>query len=159
MNAENFVAIAELESVSVYVAEGITDAGTFSVIDTDLVPISVLPEYVSQYSVPTAAVAFGTWFASVSAGVQLTEVFAVFVMIVPEAEPTVYRSVCVNVEDAGLSVMVEAVPIVRVPTEGVVARGIVGRETVADPLSILIEDEKETSPVHASVMLFVPSAL
>ena len=60
MNAENFVAIAELESVSVYVAEGITDAGTFSVIDTDLVPISVLPEYVSQYSVPTAVVAFGT---------------------------------------------------------------------------------------------------
>lgn len=57
MNAENFVAIAELESVSVYVAEGITDAGTFSVIDTDFVPISVLPEYVSQYSVPTAAVA------------------------------------------------------------------------------------------------------
>ena len=60
MNAENFVAIAELESVSVYVAEGITDVGTFSVIDTDLVPISVLPEYVSQYSVPTAVVAFGT---------------------------------------------------------------------------------------------------
>ena len=60
MNAENFVAIAELESVSVYVAEGITDAGTFSVIDTDFVPISVLPEYVSQYSVPTAVVAFGT---------------------------------------------------------------------------------------------------
>ena len=60
MNAENFAAIAELESVSVYVAEGITDAGTFSVIDTDLVPLSVLPEYVSQYSVPTAVVAFGT---------------------------------------------------------------------------------------------------
>jgi hypothetical protein len=97
--------------------------------------------------------------ASVSAGVQLTEVFAVFVMIVPEAEPTVYRSVWVKVEDAGLSVIVEAVPIVRVPTEGVVARGIVGRETVADPFSILIDDEKETSPVHASVTLFVPSAL
>ena len=159
MNAENFVAIAELESVSVYVAEGITDAGTFSVIDTDLVPISVLPEYVSQYSVPTAAVAFGTWLASVNAGVQLTEVFAVFVMIVPESEPTWYRSVWVNVEDAGLSVMVEAVPIVRVPTEGVVDLGIVGSEIVADPVMTPIDVEKEQSPDHASVTLFVPSAL
>ena len=159
MNAENFVAIAELESVSVYVAEGITDAGTFSVTDTDLVPISVLPEYVSQYSVPTAAVAFGTWLASVSAGVQLTEVFAVFVMIVPEAEPTAYRSVCVNVDDAGFSVMVDALPIVRVPTDGVVDLGIVGSEIVADPVMTPIDEEKEQSPDHASVKLFVPSAL
>ena len=97
--------------------------------------------------------------ASVNAGVQLTEVFAVFVMIVPEAEPTVYRSVCVNVEDAGLRVMVDAVPIVRVPTEGVVARGIVGSEIVADPVITPIDEEKEQSPDHASVTLFVPSAL
>ena len=97
--------------------------------------------------------------ASVNAGVQLTEVFAVFVMIVPEAEPTVYRGVCVNVEDAGLSVMVDAVPIVRVPTEGVVARGIVGSEIVADPVITPIDEEKEQSPDHASVTLFVPSAL
>ena len=60
MNAENFAAIAEFESVSVYVADGTTEDGTFSVIDTDFVPIMVLPEYVSQYSVPTALVAFGT---------------------------------------------------------------------------------------------------
>ena len=60
MNAENFVAMAELESARVYVADGTTDDGTFSVIETDFVPTSVLPDYVSQYSVPTAAVAFGT---------------------------------------------------------------------------------------------------
>ena len=60
INAENFAAIAEFESVSVYVADGTTEDGTFSVIDTDFVPIMVLPEYVSQYSVPTALVAFGT---------------------------------------------------------------------------------------------------
>ena len=52
--------MAELESARVYVADGTTDDGTFSVIETDFVPTSVLPEYVSQYSVPTAAVAFGT---------------------------------------------------------------------------------------------------
>ena len=44
MNAENFAAIAEFESVSVYVAFGTTDDGIFSVIDTDFVPISVVPE-------------------------------------------------------------------------------------------------------------------
>ena len=93
MNAENLAAIPEFESVSVYVADGTTDEGTFNVIETDFVPINVLPEYVSQYSVPTAFVAFGTWFASVSAGVQLTEVFDVLVTIVPDAEPTVYLKV------------------------------------------------------------------
>ena len=93
MNAENLAAIAELESVNVYVADGTTDDGIFKVIDTDFVPIFVLPEYVSQYSVPTALVAFGAWFASVSAGVQLTEVFAVFVAIVPVSEPTSYLKV------------------------------------------------------------------
>ena len=97
--------------------------------------------------------------ASVNAGVQLTEVFAVFVMIVPEAEPTWYRSVCVNVEEAGFSVMVDAVPIVRVPTDGVVDLGIVGSEIVADPVITPIDEEKEQSPDHASVTLFVPSAL
>ena len=44
MNAENFAAIAEFESVSVYVALGTTDDGISSVIDTDFVPISVVPE-------------------------------------------------------------------------------------------------------------------
>ena len=55
--------------------------------------------------------------------------------------------------------MVDAVPIVRVPTEGVVARGIVGSEIVADPVITPIDEEKEQSPDHASVTLFVPSAL
>ena len=97
--------------------------------------------------------------ASVSAGVQLTEVLAVFVMIVPDADPTWYRRVCVNEDDAGLSVIVEAELIVSVPTDGVVALGIVGSEIVADPVMTPIDEEKEQSPDHASVTLFVPSAL
>jgi hypothetical protein len=64
----------------------------------------------------------------------------------------------VNEDDAGLSVIVEALPIVSVPTDGVVALGIVGSEIVAEPVSIPTDPENETSPVHASVMLFVPSA-
>ncbi len=113
----------------------------------------------SQYNVPTAFVAFGAWFASVSAGVQLTEVFAVFVAIVPDAEPTAYLKVWVKEDDAGLSVIVDAEPIVSVPTEGVVARGIVVNEIVAEPDAILIAEENEQSADQANVTLPVPSAL
>ena len=66
---------------------------------------------------------------------------------------------CVNEDEAGLSVIVDAEPIVNVPTEGVVDRGIVGSEIVAEPVMIPIEEEKEQSPDHASVTLPVPSEL
>ena len=55
--------------------------------------------------------------------------------------------------------IVPADPMVSVPTEGVVALGIVGREIVADPVAILMESANVQSAVHASVTLPVPSAL
>ena len=50
-------------------------------------------------------------------------------------------------------------PIVSVPTEGVVALGMVGSVTVADPVMSFSELAKEQSAFHESVTEPVPSAL
>ena len=89
----------------------------------------------------------------------MTLVFEVLETIVPEAEPTAYRSVCLNDEDAGDNVIVPCVPIVREPTVGVVALGIVGSVTVAEPVISFSELANEQSAVHESVTEPVPSAL
>ena len=55
--------------------------------------------------------------------------------------------------------IVPAEPMVSVPTDGVVARGIVGSEIVADPVAILMESANVQSADQANVTLPVPSAL
>lgn len=83
----------------------------------------------------------------------------VFDTIVPDAEPTAYLSVCVNDDDAGESVIVLRVPIVREPTDGAVALGIVGSVTVAEPVICFKEFANEQSAFHESVTEPVPSVL
>ena len=60
--------------------------------------------------VQVPVVDFGIWSASVSGGVQETDVLVVFAAIVPFALPKVYDSVWVKDDDALVTVMVLAVP-------------------------------------------------
>lgn len=60
--------------------------------------------------VQVPVVDFGIWSASVSGGVQETDVLVVFAAIVPFALPKAYDSVWVKDDDALVTVMVLAVP-------------------------------------------------
>ena len=66
----------------VYVRVGVTLAGIAAETLIAQVPSSVLPEYVSQYSVPATVVALGAAFASASDGVHEMKVALVKVAIV-----------------------------------------------------------------------------
>jgi hypothetical protein len=67
--------------------------------------------------------------------------------------------VCRNDEDAGESEIVAALPSVTLETLALVARGIVGRETLTEPLAEPIADEKLQFAENDRVICFVPSAL
>jgi hypothetical protein len=110
--------------------DGFTLAGTLHVKDMDLLPILVLPLYVSQYNVPTPEVAFGTICARSRGGVHDTLVLEDFVHIVPDFVPYKYVMVCVKLVLARDTEIVPALPIVRVPHEMEDARGITLRENV-----------------------------
>jgi hypothetical protein len=81
--------------------------------------------------VQVPVVDFGIWSASVSGGVQETDVEVVFVAIVPFALPKVYDSVWVKDDDALVTVMVVAVPRFTDLADTEEALGIVFNVTVA----------------------------
>ena len=92
------------------VSVGTTELGTERVAVQVVLPIRVFPLYVLQVIVTLPLVLFGIWFASVRAGVQLTDVLLVFVAIVPVALPKVYVSVWVKLLDARLMLIAPALP-------------------------------------------------
>ena len=92
------------------VSVGTTELGTERVAVQVVLPIRVFPLYVLQVIVTLPLVLFGICFASVRAGVQLTDVLLVFVAIVPVALPKVYVSVWVKLLDARLMLIVPALP-------------------------------------------------
>lgn len=86
--------------------------------------------------VQVPVVDFGIWSASVSGGVQETDVLVVFVAIVPFSLPKVYDSVWVKDDDALVIVMALAVPRLTDFAETEDALGMVFSVTVALGVSI-----------------------
>ena len=81
--------------------------------------------------VQVPVVDLGIWLASVSGGVQETDVLVVFVAIVPFALPKVYDRVWVKEDDAFVTVIVLAVPRFTDFAETEEALGMVFSVTVA----------------------------
>ena len=67
------------------VSVGTTELGTERVAVQVVLPIRVFPLYVLQVIVTLPLVLFGIWFASVRAGVQLTDVLTDIVPLLPVA--------------------------------------------------------------------------
>ncbi|MPM56166.1 hypothetical protein SDC9_102968 [bioreactor metagenome] len=102
----------------------------------------------------------GAALASSSDGVHDTFVAEVCVAIVVSArDPNFALSVCTNAFDAGVKVIVAALPSVTADTLGVVALGIVGSDTLIEPFAEPIADEKLQFAENDSATCFVPSAL
>ena len=105
---------------------GTTEEGTFTVKETVLVPINVLPLYVLQVMVQVPDVPFGISFANDNGTVQAFDVPR-SLPIVPVASPNLYVKVWSKLLDAlGILIVTEA-PISTLDAEsvGVVALGIV----------------------------------
>jgi hypothetical protein len=81
--------------------------------------------------VQVPVVALGIWLARDNAGVHDTEVEVVFVAIVPDVEPKVYVSVCVNEDDARVMVIVDADPILTEVADTVDALAMLSSVMVA----------------------------
>ena len=113
--------------------DGFISGDALHVKEIDLLPIFVLPLYVSQYKVPTPDVVFGIIWAKSSGGVHDTLVLDDFVHIVPDFVPYKYVIVCVKLVLARVTEIVPVVPIVNVPQEIDDARGITFKENVLLP--------------------------
>ena len=80
--------------------------------------------------------------ASSSDGVHEMLVAEICAAIVVSArEPNFARRVCRNALDAGVSVIVAALPSVTADTVGVVIRGIAGRDRTTLPFAVPIDAE------------------
>ena len=62
-------------------------------------------------------------------------------IVVSAREPNFARSVCRNALDAGVSVIVAALPSVTAETEGVVIRGIAGSDMTTLPFAVPMDAE------------------
>ena len=91
--------------------------------------------------------------ASSSDGVHEMLVAAVCVAIVVSArEPNFARSVCKNALDAGVSVIVVALPSVTAGMLGVVTRGIAGSDMTTLPFAVPMDVEYVQFAVNANVI-------
>ena len=80
-------------------------------------------------------------------------------IVVSTREPNFARRVCRNELDAGVSVIVAALPSVTLGTLGVVTRGIAGNVMLSDPLTEPIADEYVQFATNEIVVCLVPSEL